>query len=519
MVMVLSQDIPSDKEIYYRRSLIEATDKAGYQYATYQYGKRQYGPAPSELYNNRYHDNLYHGRTYGANLYPHLSRVTSAQQMQFVRKRMPHIMPTHQNASTSSPSWKQRIIRDQFKRCVECFNIQPYTGGAGPGEPGPKNRKHWYEIEKIHAAWYYTNFIGLTWKEIQRVGTPAWCKNYYLYIYTDPPFVTTSEDYDYITEPFTVHAEIWLIGIYKDTDTPYGCVHKQEGTQGWYKKNGQYVLETCCTNIKFECSLATDVSCVVHLQPRYIFQTQSGIHFPGGDCVVVVTNGTGSRSGFEYVDKDNNPITDQHILFPITGDYLGFLGNTLLLINPYFVQPSHYRIMESTSGNGVAHTYNGAWAAAIADLEEHSPESQWRNGQPTGLKNRAAVDRSSSWFVVNLGQNNMWTKYNLYVLPTPQSAYLIHKIQDSEGDIDLLGGNPLKCSTLNAQPSLAFDTYKILGNVSQYFGQPEVIFKFSDKTGIWDYSNYRPPAPPIDGHHIKGYSYGEGQIIWIPQPP
>ena len=175
MVTVLSQDIPSEKLIYYRRSLIPAIDQTGYQYGVQRYRKRLYGPAPSQLYNNRYHDNVYHGRPYGANLYPWLNRVATSEQMTFIRKRMPHIWPRMQNESESSPSKAQREVRAAFKKCCNCFNIQPWDGGAEPDGLGPYSRTWWYTQATPSGLWYYDYFIQQSWYTFFTNQLPKWC--------------------------------------------------------------------------------------------------------------------------------------------------------------------------------------------------------------------------------------------------------------------------------------------------------------------------------------------------------
>lgn len=259
MVTVLQQDIPSDKNIYYRRSLIEATDKAGYQYATQQYGKRLYGPAPSQLYNNRYGDNLYHGRPYGANLFQHLPRVTSTRQMQFVRKRMQHIWPRMQNDSPFSPSAAQKKVREAFKRCCNCFGMQPWSGGAEPDGDGGYSRTWWYSKAEPWGLWYYNYFISETWYDMFIDDPPKWCiekslgdtyveewapnNNYasrpYFYACKDP-----DDDYwTYIKTDIEKPRNLWLWPIYGQD------IHR---TIGVYEVNEKYDTNTITWNTRPE---------------------------------------------------------------------------------------------------------------------------------------------------------------------------------------------------------------------------------------------------------------------------
>lgn len=176
MVMVLSQDIPSDKLIYYRRSLIPAVNPTSYQFGTQQFGSHKYGPPPSELYKNSYAEQLFAAHPFGAELYPHLPRATTTDQMQFARKRMPHIWPRMQSDSPFSPSAAQLKIRKAFKRSCNCFNIQPWSGGAEPDGIGPYSRTWWYDQAGPSGLWYYDYFIQQSWLHMFQNDPPKWCR-------------------------------------------------------------------------------------------------------------------------------------------------------------------------------------------------------------------------------------------------------------------------------------------------------------------------------------------------------
>jgi len=70
----------------------------------------------------------------------------------------------------------QAAVRAAFKKCVECFNKQPYSGGAAPGNYGPYNRSYWYENAEGTGLWYYNNFIAQSWPSFYAGDTPPYCR-------------------------------------------------------------------------------------------------------------------------------------------------------------------------------------------------------------------------------------------------------------------------------------------------------------------------------------------------------
>ena len=96
--------------------------------------------------------------------------------IRMVRKRVPFYMGHMQNSSTQSPSAAQRLVRAAFKKSCNCFNIQPYSGGATPPAVGPRNRSWWYDQAAGSGLWYYDYFIQQTWPGYYAAATPDWCK-------------------------------------------------------------------------------------------------------------------------------------------------------------------------------------------------------------------------------------------------------------------------------------------------------------------------------------------------------
>lgn len=93
-----------------------------------------------------------------------------------VRKRYPFRLPQMQNDSVHSPSLAQRRVRAAFSRCVNCFNIQPETGGVVPPNIGPRDRSWWFNAAAGSGLWYYDFFISQSWYTFFGGGIPDWCK-------------------------------------------------------------------------------------------------------------------------------------------------------------------------------------------------------------------------------------------------------------------------------------------------------------------------------------------------------
>ena len=93
-----------------------------------------------------------------------------------VRHRVPFRIPHMQNKSLHSPSAAQREVRRAFKRCVNCFKIQPDAGGVTPPAEGPRNRSWWYNDSLGSGLFYYDYFIQQSMPHMLSAGLPDWCK-------------------------------------------------------------------------------------------------------------------------------------------------------------------------------------------------------------------------------------------------------------------------------------------------------------------------------------------------------
>lgn len=126
MVKVKSQDIPSGDAFKYSSSLRSAVDHPTLvrTYGTGKYGQEKYGAT-----------------------------------LQSVQRRYPFRQPYKQNSSPRTPTAAQRSARGIFRRCVNCFNAQPKSGGATPPALGPRNREFWYTSSGGSGLFYYDYFM------------------------------------------------------------------------------------------------------------------------------------------------------------------------------------------------------------------------------------------------------------------------------------------------------------------------------------------------------------------------
>jgi len=62
-----------------------------------------------------------------------------------VRKRQPFRLPHMKTGGIGGPSAAQLAVRNAFKRCVDCFNASPRTGGVEPPDIGYRSREWWFE--------------------------------------------------------------------------------------------------------------------------------------------------------------------------------------------------------------------------------------------------------------------------------------------------------------------------------------------------------------------------------------
>ena len=91
------------------------------------------------------------------------------------RKRQPFRLPHMQSDSGNSPSGEQVEVREAFKKCVNCYNKSPQTGGATPPDIGYRSREWWHTAAAGSGLWYYDYFIQQTWQTFFDGGTPDWC--------------------------------------------------------------------------------------------------------------------------------------------------------------------------------------------------------------------------------------------------------------------------------------------------------------------------------------------------------
>lgn len=88
-----------------------------------------------------------------------------------VQKRYPYRVPTMQNASSA-----QAPVRTAFKKCINCFNKSPQTGGATPPDIGFRSREWWYAAAGGSGLWYFDYFVQQSWATFFGDDTPDWCK-------------------------------------------------------------------------------------------------------------------------------------------------------------------------------------------------------------------------------------------------------------------------------------------------------------------------------------------------------
>lgn len=162
-----------------------------------------------------------------------------------VRSRYPWRLPKYPDAYFSGTPL-QNAIRLAFRRCVDCYNAAPFSGGATPPASGPRSREWWYNAAGGSGLWYYDYFIQQTIPDFINEVTPVWCRtnltadanvqsanpntNYggasgnvpayapagvsYAYIKNPYPPLSTWHAYVYLTSPFGPEDYLWKIGVY-----------------------------------------------------------------------------------------------------------------------------------------------------------------------------------------------------------------------------------------------------------------------------------------------------------------
>ena len=141
---VIDQDVPSDIFFRYKGSLRPSAQWINNLFGTFKFATRKFG--------------------LGSNVY-------------VVQKRNPFRMPHMQGLGGNTPSAAQIIIRQTFRKCVDCFNRQPDSGGATPPAIGPRNRSWWYDQAGPTGLWYYDYFIQQSINSYFADIVPDWCRH------------------------------------------------------------------------------------------------------------------------------------------------------------------------------------------------------------------------------------------------------------------------------------------------------------------------------------------------------
>jgi len=99
-----------------------------------------------------------------------------------VRRRYPWHIPRMQTKYWGGypvegwgPSKAQLEQRAIFRRCVDCWKGQRYTGGYSPYYYGWRNRQWWYSEAQGSGLWYYDYFMQQTLNAYLSDEPPLWC--------------------------------------------------------------------------------------------------------------------------------------------------------------------------------------------------------------------------------------------------------------------------------------------------------------------------------------------------------
>lgn len=166
-----------------------------------------------------------------------------------VRKRYPWALPKRPNV-TYSGTPLQNAVRLAFRRCVDCYNLSPETGGAVPPNYGLRSREWWYNAAGPSGLWYYDYFIQQSMGYYLQLQAPPWCSllladtnyvseirptwNFWQYIYL--PVGTNNNGNErslikipdnsllsvglivFTTSPFTPPSASFTLGVYQISD-------------------------------------------------------------------------------------------------------------------------------------------------------------------------------------------------------------------------------------------------------------------------------------------------------------
>jgi len=92
-----------------------------------------------------------------------------------VRSRYPYHIP-HLQTYKGHPSAKQRVVRETFQGCCNCFAHQPATGGVEPPIIGPRDREWWFNQSAGSGLFYYDYFMQQSLDAYFGGSTPDWCR-------------------------------------------------------------------------------------------------------------------------------------------------------------------------------------------------------------------------------------------------------------------------------------------------------------------------------------------------------
>ena len=94
----------------------------------------------------------------------------------YSQRRYPFKLPYHARIGTIDGTPTQHEVRQIFKECANCFNMQPHSGGAIPPATGPRNRAWWYSQAAGSGLWYYDYFMQQTLNSRFSDIIPNWCQ-------------------------------------------------------------------------------------------------------------------------------------------------------------------------------------------------------------------------------------------------------------------------------------------------------------------------------------------------------
>ena len=161
----------------------------------------------------------------------------------YITKRYPFKLPKLGKYAKLLPSYAgfkatcsplQRVNRATWQKCVNCFKLQPETGGVEPPVTGYRNRSWWYDQAQPEGMWYYNYFMRETFNVYITDQIPVWCRAAALdaYVidsedptehYNDWPEVAIGEYYSGMWRRYWIYMpagytkiNIWLMGTYEE---------------------------------------------------------------------------------------------------------------------------------------------------------------------------------------------------------------------------------------------------------------------------------------------------------------